>query len=306
MTITGTPTFLTDINDYLQGGMLTLGGIAVAVMTVILVVTFGVRWRLLPLLAMVVGIVWGFGAFGFTGTKLSLVTIAGLPILIGLGIEFAIQIQNRIEEERALDRGRSIRSARRWRATGPPMVVATVAAVIAFLTMRISQVPMVQDFGVLLSIGIIALLVAGIVLPTTIIGARERRWPTTKPPSVGWVERIVQALGSLPRAALVPLVVAARRAARRRPRGRGRHAHRERPDQLGRPVEPDDQERPAARGRDGTGDHARHLHRDRDGRRRRRLHRPDGRVRRRPRRPGPRPTTRRSSGRRACRRPSAG
>ncbi len=32
VTITGTPTFLTDINDYLQGGMLTLGGIAVLVM----------------------------------------------------------------------------------------------------------------------------------------------------------------------------------------------------------------------------------------------------------------------------------
>ncbi len=74
VTITGTPTFLTDINDYLQGGMLILGGIAVLVMIVILVVAFGVRWRLLPLLGMAVGVAWVFGAFGFTGTKLSLVT----------------------------------------------------------------------------------------------------------------------------------------------------------------------------------------------------------------------------------------
>ena len=83
--------------------MLSLGGIAVLVMVVILIVAFKVRWRLLPLAGMVVGVLWGFGAFGFTGTKLSLVTIAGLPILIGLGIEFAIQIQNRIEEERGID-----------------------------------------------------------------------------------------------------------------------------------------------------------------------------------------------------------
>ena len=40
VTITGTPTFLTDINDYLQGGMLVLGGIAVLVMMVILLVAF--------------------------------------------------------------------------------------------------------------------------------------------------------------------------------------------------------------------------------------------------------------------------
>ncbi len=61
VTITGTPTFLTDINDYLQGGMLILGAIAVVVMMVILLVAFKVRWRLLPLLGMAIGIVWGFG-----------------------------------------------------------------------------------------------------------------------------------------------------------------------------------------------------------------------------------------------------
>ena len=208
VTITGTPTFLTDINDYLQGGMLTLGGIAVLVMVVILLVAFRVRWRLLPLLGMVAGVAWGFGAFGFTGTKLSLVTIAGLPILIGLGIEFAIQVQNRVEEERTVDDvadpfGETLATM------GPPLMAATIAAVIAFLTVKISRVPMVQDFGILLAIGIVALLIAGIVVPITIIGARERRSPTAAEPGVGWVEKTVDRLGSLPRGAVLPLVIVA-------------------------------------------------------------------------------------------------
>ncbi len=207
-TVTGTPTFLTDINNYLQGGMLALGGIAVLVMMVILVVAFGVRWRLLPLVGMVVGVAWGFGAFGFTGTKLSLVTIAGLPILIGLGIEFAIQIQNRIEEERGIERvadpfGQTLVSM------GPPLVTATIAAVIAFMTVKISKVPMVQDFGVLLSLGIVALLIAGVVVPLAVIGARERKSPTPEPPKANWVEATVRRLGSLPRRAVLPLVVIA-------------------------------------------------------------------------------------------------
>ena len=208
VTITGTPTFLTDINNYLQSGMLVLGGIAVLVMMVILLVAFKVRWRLLPLVGMAVGIVWGFGAFGFTGTKLSLVTIAGLPILIGLGIEFAIQIQNRIEEERGVEQ-----SGNPFGVTllqmGPPLVAATIAAVIAFLTVKISKVPMVQDFGVLLSIGIVALLIAGVVIPTTLIGWRERHKPTTKEPVESWVEATVDRLGSLPRLAVLPLVLVA-------------------------------------------------------------------------------------------------
>jgi hydrophobe/amphiphile efflux-3 (HAE3) family protein len=208
VTITGTPTFLTEINDYLQGGMLTLGAIAVVVMIVILIIAFGVRWRLLPLLGMLVGVLWGLGAFGLTGTKLSLVTIAGLPILIGMGIEFAIQVQNRIEEERAVKHaggpfGEAVANI------GPPLAVATGAAVVAFTVMRISKVPMVQDFGLLLSIGIVALLVAGVVMPTTVIGARERRRPTTKAPGAGWVEQVVRTLGRLPRRTLLPLVVLA-------------------------------------------------------------------------------------------------
>lgn len=189
VTITGTPTFLTDINDYLQGGMLTLGGIAVLVMMAILVIAFKVRWRLLPLLGMVVGVLWGFGAFGFSGTMLSLVTIAGLPILIGLGIEFSIQVQNRVEEERALEHDRDP-FGETLHHMGPPLLAATVAAVIAFLTVKISKVPMVQDFGVLLSLGIVALLAAGIIVPLAILGWRERRWPTTKDPApVGWRRR---------------------------------------------------------------------------------------------------------------------
>jgi predicted RND superfamily exporter protein len=175
---------------------------------VVLLIAFKVRWRLLPLAGMVVGIVWGFGAFGFTGTKLSLVTIAGLPILIGLGIEFAIQIQNRIEEERGLEHSGSPFEAT-LQQMGPPLVAATIAAVIAFLTVKISKVPMVQDFGVLLSIGIVALLIAGVVVPTTLIGARERRSPTTKEPVESWVETTVDRLGSLPRIAVLPLVIVA-------------------------------------------------------------------------------------------------
>ena len=205
--VTGTPTFLTDINDYLQEGMLTLGLIAVAVMLIVLAIVFRVRWRLLPMLAVLVGIVWGFGLFGYLGIDLSLVTIAGLPILIGVGVEFAIQVHNRVEEECVLDRDTNP-FGETARELGPPMVVATVSAVISFLVMRISRVPMIQDFGVLLSIGIVMLLITGIVVPLAVLGARERRRPTTEV-RTGVTERILHWLGSLPSAAVVPLVVVA-------------------------------------------------------------------------------------------------
>ena len=51
LTVTGAPVYLADLNDYLQGGMLSLGAAALVLMAIVLLVMFRVRWRLLPLLA---------------------------------------------------------------------------------------------------------------------------------------------------------------------------------------------------------------------------------------------------------------
>ena len=51
LTVTGSPVYLKEINDYLKGGMLKLGLAAIVVMAIVLWLIFKVRWRLLPLLA---------------------------------------------------------------------------------------------------------------------------------------------------------------------------------------------------------------------------------------------------------------
>jgi len=206
---TGAPVLLKDINDYLRGGMLTLGGIAILVMLVILGITFRVRSRLLSLLVVVMAIIWIFGLLGLIGFELSLVTIAALPILIGMGIDFALQIHNRVEEELLVDRSTEpFGVAIKW--LGPPLVVAVIAAVIAFVSMQISAVPMVRDFGVMLAIGIVILLVAGVVVTVAALGSRERRTPS-KPvaPGRSATEWAVVRLGSLPQVVVIPLIVLA-------------------------------------------------------------------------------------------------
>lgn len=208
VTITGTPTFLKDINDYLQGGMLSLGGLALVVMAVVLLVAFRVRWRFLPLAMVVVGVVWAFGLVGYVGMDLSLVTISGLPILIGIGIDFAIQVHNRIEEEVAIDHDEGP-FAETSQRLGPWLLIATIAAAAAFLTMLVSRVPMIRDFGVLLAIGIVVLLVAGFVLPLAVLGYRERRTPTTEAATSPRIEAVVAWFGSAPSWVVGPFIALA-------------------------------------------------------------------------------------------------
>jgi hydrophobe/amphiphile efflux-3 (HAE3) family protein len=205
---TGAPALLKDINDYLMGGMAILGGIAVVVMLVILFLVFRVRWRLIPLLTMAVGVIWTFGILGYTGFKLSIVTIAGLPILIGLGVEFAIQVHNRIEEEIDLDHTPTP-FAETLRHIGPALLVATIAAAIACLALRASATPMIRDFGVLLAVGIGFVFLAAIVVPTAALAWRERRSPSTGTSEQPVVQKVMTALSHLPSVLAVPIVVVA-------------------------------------------------------------------------------------------------
>jgi hydrophobe/amphiphile efflux-3 (HAE3) family protein len=205
---TGAPALLKDINDYLMKGMAVLGAIAVLVMLLVLATVFRVRWRLIPLLTMALGVVWTFGVLGYAGFRLSIVTIAGLPILIGLGVEFAIQVQNRIEEEVTIDRDRTP-FVETLVHIGPALLVATVAASIACLALRASATPMIRDFGVLLAIGIVFVFVAAIIVPTAALAVRERRSPSTRARTQPLVERAMTRLAHLPQVVVVPLAIAA-------------------------------------------------------------------------------------------------
>ena len=179
---TGAPMLLKDVNDYLQGGMLVLGALAVVVMIVVLSLAFRVRWRLTSLVVMLVGVIWAFGLLGYSGFELSLVTIAGLPD--------PHRPRGGVRHPGAQPRrgggppGRPERapSPRRSCTSGPALGVSTVAGVIACLALLVSQVPMIREFGILLAVGIVMLFVAAIIIPVAVLSIRERRNPTTERP----------------------------------------------------------------------------------------------------------------------------
>ncbi len=205
---TGVPALLETINNYLRGGMLTLGAIAAALMALILVLFFSVRWRLLPFVIVLIGLAWAFGLVGYFGIPLSLGSIAALPTLLGIGIDYAIQMHSRVEEEVVLDRAaHPIQAASR--NLGPALLVVTVDAVLAFVALWFSRVPMIRQFGELLVVGIIAVCVFSIVGPLAFLGIREHKSPTKgKDFSKGRMSSLVVWLGSLPPRAALPLAFA--------------------------------------------------------------------------------------------------
>ena len=88
-------------------------------------------------------------------------SIAVLPVLIGLAVDYAIQFQARYDEDRGREgAGRAPRRRRRAprRPGGPTIATAGLATAVGFLVLLLSPVPMVRGFGALLVLGIVLAL----------------------------------------------------------------------------------------------------------------------------------------------------
>ena len=206
---TGPPILLKEINDTMRESMLTMAALASFIMVTVLFLVFRARWRLLSLGVVLVGSVWAFGLMGFLGISLTMVTISGLPILIGLGIDFSIQMHSRFEEEceRTGDSLSGLRSA--LSNLGPALGIAVVAATVGFLALHISRVPMIRDFGSMLAVGIVILAFAGVLIPACILFWRDKkREPSSMPQASSriQVEGFVRALTSSADKRLLPVV----------------------------------------------------------------------------------------------------
>ncbi|WP_440946159.1 hydrophobe/amphiphile efflux-3 (HAE3) family transporter [Methanosarcina sp. T3] len=154
--VTGDPAFSVNMNAEMNSSMGILLGLSGIFMVIVLFFVFRhVRWGLLPLPVVLLGIVYTFGAMGYIGITLSMVSMAAFPILIGVGIDYAIQFHNRLEEELQKNGGKGRAVVETIKNTGPAVLIALGMTGLGFVSLFTSSVPMIRDFGKLLLIGII-------------------------------------------------------------------------------------------------------------------------------------------------------
>ena len=168
--VTGSTAMMLEVQAEMMKSMVIMLGTAVVLMIIALWFTFGhARWRLLPLPIVLVGIIYTGGIMGAASIPLTMVSMAVFPILIGLGVEYAIQFHNRMMEE--LGSGKSPGDAviATLRHIGPPVFYSMMTASLGFLSILQSPIPMVYDFGLMCLIGIIVCFLTAILLLTTII-----------------------------------------------------------------------------------------------------------------------------------------
>ena len=116
--VTGVPVVSEGLADAVQDSIFVLLGAALLVMAATLALVFRTRLRLLPLGLALAAAALTFGALSLAGGDLTMASIAVLPVLIGLAVDYAIQFQARFDEQRERARGRPARGGRRGRGRG--------------------------------------------------------------------------------------------------------------------------------------------------------------------------------------------
>jgi hypothetical protein len=152
--ISGSPAFSQQMSEGLSSNMGILIGGALILMIITMGILFSyVRHRFMPVLLVAVGLVTSLGMMGLAGISLNMAVIGAFPVLIGLGIDYAIQFHARFDEEA---RKGSLENAvfMTVTRTGPAVMYAMLATTMGFLAMMVSTVPMIRSFGIVSIIGI--------------------------------------------------------------------------------------------------------------------------------------------------------
>ncbi len=175
VTVSGEPAFAKEMKEEMGSQMGTL--ILVAMLLMVLAVTLlfaNVRYRILPVGIVAVGLIMTFGFMGLFGIAISMTVIAAFPVLIGIGIDYAIQFHSRFDEE--IRHGTIPQAV--WATVtqmGPSILIAMSATALGFIAMFFAPVPMVADFGMVCTIGVVSCYVAAlIIVPVVAIVTRYR------------------------------------------------------------------------------------------------------------------------------------
>ncbi|HEX3241150.1 MAG TPA: MMPL family transporter [Solirubrobacterales bacterium] len=183
--VSGAPVVVDGLARALKDALLLLFGVAIVVMAATLLLVFRSRLRLLPLAIALGAAALTFGLLGLVGGTLTMASIAVLPILIGLAVDYAIQFQARYDE--AIGRGSAGADAARQAAArgGPTIAIACLATSAGFLALLLSPTPMVRSFALLLIAGVAIAFTLALTAGSAALSLRRGEFVNqglTKPP----------------------------------------------------------------------------------------------------------------------------
>jgi hypothetical protein len=157
-------------HDTLLATVIALVGVAV-----LFIVAFRqVRRPLLVVATLVIAVCWAMGFTTLTVGHLNILSVAFMPILIGLGIDFGIHLVARYGEERARNRDFNTALQLAYQHTGPGVAAAALTTALAFYAVMLSGFRGLMELGFIAGSGMLLCLLASFTVLPALLALSER------------------------------------------------------------------------------------------------------------------------------------
>ncbi len=152
----------------------------IGILIIILVMFRSIKYGFTPMTTIIFGTLWTMGYVGLIGMGLSSQTSGVISMIMGIGIDFGIQVVTRyrfeLENLSTLKaRHPQLQSGHREAMTVTlnnvmiPMLTTTLAALIGFQAMSLGRLTFLGDMGTMMSYGVAASMIAAITVVPSIM-----------------------------------------------------------------------------------------------------------------------------------------
>jgi hypothetical protein len=172
--VSGVPVVVDGVAAELSAKIFLLLAVALAAMAVTLALLFAPPLRLLPLATALATVAVVFGALSLVGGSLTLASLAVLPVLIGLAVDYAIQFQARFAELLAVGSSPGRAAVEAAARGGPVIATALLATAAGFCVLLVWPLPVIRSFGLLLIVGVALAFCLALVAGLTALSLAAR------------------------------------------------------------------------------------------------------------------------------------
>ncbi|KYC46181.1 MAG: MMPL family protein [Candidatus Methanofastidiosum methylothiophilum] len=143
------------------------------------IITFrSIRYGIMPLICVGVGIVWMMGISGFAGISLSSELVGVVSMMAGIGIDFAIQTINRYNQERTPIIVEKI--VKTLEGVVEPIIVSSIVAGFGFIAMLAGSLSILDTMGKMLFIGVFSCMGVTLIFLPSLLVIQEKVFQDTK------------------------------------------------------------------------------------------------------------------------------
>jgi len=175
---TGEGIVSTEITDVAMDSMTIIGPAIFIIILCILIIAFRKpSYFLLPILVFAFSCVWLFGTMALLGISFNIIAVALLPLNIGLGVEYSVNLLFNYRTE--IKKGRTPAEAIRLsiKEVGLAIFLAWFTTFVAFLSFLSATLPPIRDFGIFLALGISYTFIITMTLLVALRYIIDRRKP---------------------------------------------------------------------------------------------------------------------------------